>query len=98
LLATRGDQPVPLQAYAGDGGPLLGEGHLTLIDNRVSSQTGTIRLKADFANPDGRLWPDQSVTVNLRTHTLPDALVVPQRALRQGVDQVLVWRIVDGNA
>lgn len=98
LLSAGDEQPVPLQAYAGDGGPLLGEGRLTLIDNRVSSQTGTIRLKADFANADGRLWPDQSVTVNLRVGTLPDALVVPQQALRQGIDQVLIWRIVDGSA
>ncbi len=90
--------PVMLQAYSGDGGLLLGEGLLTLIDNRVSTQTGTIRIKGDFANPDGRLWPDQSVTVSLPVQTLPNALVVPHRALRQGVDQVLVWRVVDGSA
>lgn len=98
LLAGSGDNPVPMQAYSGDGGLLLGEGQLTLIDNRVSNQTGTIRLKGDFANPDGRLWPDQSVTVSLRVQTLSDALVVPQRALRQGADQILVWRVVDGTA
>ncbi|MGM3390155.1 efflux RND transporter periplasmic adaptor subunit [Stutzerimonas stutzeri] len=90
--------PVMLQAYSGDGGLLLGEGLLTLIDNRVSTQTGTIRIKGDFANPDGRLWPDQSVTVSLPVQTLPNALVVPHRALRQGVDQVLVWRVLDGSA
>ncbi|MBA1271769.1 efflux RND transporter periplasmic adaptor subunit [Pseudomonas azotifigens] len=90
--------PVTLQAYSRDGGLLLGEGLLGLIDNRVSTQTGTIRIKGDFANPDGRLWPDQSVTVSLPVQTLPDALVVPQRALRQGVNQVLVWRVVDGSA
>lgn len=90
--------PVVLQVYSGDGGLLLGEGRLTLIDNRVSSQTGTIRIKGDFANPDAHLWPDQSVTVSLPVQTLPDALVVPHRALRQGADQVLVWRVVDGSA
>ncbi|MBU1329804.1 MAG: efflux RND transporter periplasmic adaptor subunit [Gammaproteobacteria bacterium] len=97
LLSDHESNPAPLQAYAGDGGELLGEGRLALIDNRVSSESGTIRVKADFANADGRLWPDQSVTVNLQVQTLPDALVVPQRALRQGVDQVLVWRVVDGS-
>lgn len=96
-LLARENDPAPLQAYAGHGGELLGEGRLALLDNRVLSQSGTIRVKADFANPDGRLWPDQSVTVNLQVRTLPDALVVPQRALRQGSDQVLVWRVVDGS-
>lgn len=90
--------PVMLQAYSGDGGSLLGEGLLALIDNRVSTQTGTIRIKGDFANPDGRLWPDQSVTVSLPVQTLRNALVVPHRALRQGIDEVLVWRVVDGSA
>lgn len=97
LLAGNDHSPVPLQAYSSDGGTLLGEGRLALIDNRVSSQTGTIRLKADFANAEGRLWPDQSVAVTLRVQTLADALVVPQRALRQGIDHVLVWRVVDGS-
>ncbi|WKC38134.1 efflux RND transporter periplasmic adaptor subunit [Ectopseudomonas chengduensis] len=97
LLAGNDHSPVPLQAYSSDGGTLLGEGRLALIDNRVSSQTGTIRLKADFANAEGRLWPDQSVAVTLRVQTLADALVIPQRALRQGIDHVLVWRVVDGS-
>lgn len=49
-------QHTPVKAYIGadtDGetGNLLGEGHLTLIDNQINANTGTIRAKAEFANP-----------------------------------------------
>ena len=98
LVAGSGQAPVILRAYSGDGGALLGEGRLGLIDNRVSDATGTVRIKGNFANAQGRLWPDQSVVVNLQAATLREALVVPQRALRQGAQSTFVWRVRDGKA
>ncbi|AWY44454.1 efflux RND transporter periplasmic adaptor subunit [Pseudomonas putida] len=98
-LMTRADQSsVVLRAYASDGGPLLAEGNLDLIDNRVSTATGTVRIKGTVANPQGHLWPDQSVVIKLQAGTLHDALVVPQRALRLGAKDTFVWRISDGKA
>ncbi|PZA14194.1 efflux RND transporter periplasmic adaptor subunit, partial [Parazoarcus communis] len=44
-------------AYASDDKTLLAEGKLSLIDNQIDVATGTIRLKASFANTDERLWP-----------------------------------------
>lgn len=87
-----------LRAYSSDGGALLGEGQLQLINNRVSESTGTVRIKGNAANAQGRLWPDQSILITLQIGTLRDALVVPQRSLRQGARGPFVWHIRDGKA
>ncbi|MEG0860852.1 MAG: efflux RND transporter periplasmic adaptor subunit [Pseudomonas sp.] len=87
-----------VQAYLeGDGdsgGTLLAEGHLTLIDNQVAANTGTIRVKAEFANPDARLWPGQLVTLKLQTALEQNALVVPPQVVQRGIDGHYVYRLV----
>jgi RND family efflux transporter MFP subunit len=98
LLASTNKSSALLRAYSGDGGPLLGEGPLDLIDNRVSDATGTVRIKGTVANSQGHLWPDQSVVITLQVGTLQDALVVPQKALRQGAKGSFVWRLNEGKA
>jgi multidrug efflux system membrane fusion protein len=55
-----------------------------LIDNIVDRATGTIRLKATFANEDRRLWPGLFVHVSLRRATLSDVVVVPAAAVQTG--------------
>ncbi len=52
-------------AYGDDDKTLLANGKLTLIDNAIDQATGTIRLKASFANEDERLWPGEFVNVRL---------------------------------
>jgi len=67
----------------GDDGPPE-NGHLSFLDNRVDPTTGTIRLKADFANGNLRLWPGQFVAVKVVLETLQDAVVVPTAAVQTG--------------
>ncbi|MGF6590980.1 efflux RND transporter periplasmic adaptor subunit [Pseudomonas sp. 2835] len=89
--------PAVVQAYLeGDGdsgGTLLGEGRLSLIDNQVAANTGTIRVKAEFANPDARLWPGQLVTLKLQTALDQKALVVPPQVVQRGIDGHYVYRL-----
>ncbi|MDN6873137.1 efflux RND transporter periplasmic adaptor subunit [Pseudomonas citronellolis] len=87
-----------VSAYSRDGGQLLGEGRLRSIDNQVASSTGTIRVRAVFDNPDGKLWPGQFVAVDLRTGVLRDGLVLDSRAVRRGLEGAFVYRVVDGKA
>lgn len=75
---------------------LLARGHLMLIDNQVSATTGTVRVKAEFDNKDGRLWPGQLVTVRLRTAVDEDALVVPPPVVQRSIDGHFVYRL-DGD-
>lgn len=71
-------------AYASDDKTLLAEGKLSLIDNQIDVATGTIRLKASFANTDERLWPGEFVNVRLVLSMRVGVVTVPQRAVMQG--------------
>ena len=68
-------------ALVPDQGNAPEEGTLAFVDNAVDYATGTIRLKARFANLQRRLWPGQFVTVVLTLTTEPHVLVVPSQAL-----------------
>ncbi len=57
-------------------------GRLSFLDNSVDKASGMIRLKAEFSNKDGVLWPGQFVRVILLLETLPDALVAPAEAVQ----------------
>ncbi|MDF8360659.1 efflux RND transporter periplasmic adaptor subunit [Achromobacter anxifer] len=93
--ALAGTAPVPVQAYASDGGDLLAQGRLSLIDNQVSAASGTVRLKALFDNPQGRLWPGQSVVATVALQVMNDVLVVPAKAVQRGENGRFVWRVDD---
>ncbi|WP_060512424.1 efflux RND transporter periplasmic adaptor subunit [Pseudomonas sp. NBRC 111124] len=90
--------PALVQAYMDADGErnLLGEGHLALIDNQISANTGTVRVKAEFDNKDGHLWPGQLVTIRLRTAVEENALVVPPPVVQRSIDGHFVYRL-DGD-
>ena len=58
-------------------------GYLSVIDNTVDTQTGTIHLKATFDNPRGDLWPGQFVNVVLTLDSV-NATVIPAEAVQPG--------------
>jgi multidrug efflux system membrane fusion protein len=59
-------------------------GELSFVDNAVDMTTGTVRLKATFANESGNLWPGRFVEVVLTLAHEPDALVIPAQAIQTG--------------
>jgi multidrug efflux system membrane fusion protein len=67
------------------------EGKLSLLDNTVDMTTGTIRLKATFANQDERLFPGQYVNVVLTLGVQGNAVVVPSQAVQVGQDNSFVY-------
>ncbi|WP_025129475.1 efflux RND transporter periplasmic adaptor subunit [Pseudomonas sp. PH1b] len=91
--------PAAVKAYLGadsnSAGALLGNGHLTLIDNQINAGTGTIRAKAEFDNAQQKLWPGQLVTVQIQTALDQDALTVPPTVVQRGLDQHFVYRVKD---
>jgi multidrug efflux system membrane fusion protein len=91
--------PLTVRATArgekGDGHP----GRLTFIDNTVDRTTGTIRLKAEFANEDRGLWPGQFVETELILSEQKNALIVPSTAIQVGQDGNFVFVVTpDGTA
>jgi membrane fusion protein, multidrug efflux system len=76
--------PLVVQAYSGDNKTLLGEGTLTLIDNVIDQTTGTIRLKATFANEDERLWPGRFVNARVVLTIRKGVMTVPAQTVQDG--------------
>jgi RND family efflux transporter MFP subunit len=80
LLAAQKQGKVAVQATTGgDAKPVTGE--LSFVDNTVDPTSGTIRVKAQFGNSDGLLWPGQYVNTHVTVRTLKDAVVIPQNAI-----------------
>lgn len=99
LVAAMAARTVSAAAIASDGKTTLDEGTITLIDNRIDPTTGTVRLRATFANDNGRLWPGQFVNVRVLLDTLHGALTVPSSAVSQGPHGSFVYVIKpDGTA
>jgi multidrug efflux system membrane fusion protein len=76
--------PLEVQAYSGDDKTLLGEGKLTLIDNMIDQTTGTIRLKATYANDDEKLWPGRFVNVRVVLSVRKGVATVPAQTIQDG--------------
>jgi multidrug efflux system membrane fusion protein len=77
-------RPLATEALSQETGEQLGTGTLSIADNRVDPATGTVTLKARFANSDHHLWPGQFVNVRLTLETLSGAVTVPSGAVNQG--------------
>jgi membrane fusion protein, multidrug efflux system len=73
-----------VDVFGNDGVTVIDTGTLKGIDNQVDPTTGTLKLKAEFANANFQLWPGQFVNVRLKVDTLSQALVVPTSAVQRG--------------
>jgi multidrug efflux system membrane fusion protein len=62
----------------------LADGTLATTDNLIDTTTGTLKLRAEFDNSDGTLFPGQFVNVSLLVNTLKNQMVVPAAAVRRG--------------
>jgi multidrug efflux system membrane fusion protein len=75
---------LPVIAYSSDDKVKLSAGELLTVDSTIDSSTGTIKLKATFANKDDSLWPGQFVNVRMQTSVSGDATTVPSAAVQRG--------------
>src|ERR1700746_1974014 len=64
-----------------------------LIDNQIDQTTSTIRLKANFANEDERLWPGEFVHLRIEVDTRKGAVTIPSVALQRGPQGDYAWVI-----
>jgi multidrug efflux system membrane fusion protein len=78
-------------------GERLAVGKLTVSDNQVDAATGTIRLKAEFDNKDGELWPGLAVTTDLTLGVDRDVLTVPEGAIQHGQNGLFVYVVDERN-
>ncbi|MDW8847186.1 MdtA/MuxA family multidrug efflux RND transporter periplasmic adaptor subunit [Erwinia sp. MMLR14_017] len=91
LSAQKSGQPIPVEAWDRSNKTLLTSGTLLSMDNQIDVTTGTVKLKARFANDDDMLFPNQFVNARLKVNTLQDAIVIPAAALQMGNEGNFVW-------
>ncbi|HMA49023.1 MAG TPA: MdtA/MuxA family multidrug efflux RND transporter periplasmic adaptor subunit [Magnetospirillaceae bacterium] len=93
---TKGNQ-LKVTAYDRAKTLKLAEGKLDTIDNQIDSTTGTVKLRALFANDPQILYPQQFVNVDLLVNTLVDAKTVPTAAVQNGAPGAYVYLVKDDN-
>jgi len=75
----------------------IATGALSTVDNQIDTTTGTVKLRASFANADEALFPNQFVNVALLVDTLHDAVVVPTPAIQRGSPGTFVFVVKPDN-
>ena len=87
--------PVAVEALDADGKSVLDRGTLQVVDNQVDQTTGTVRMKAEFANADLQLWPGQFVNVRVLIDTLRQVVIVPTPAVQRGPNGTFAYVVQD---
>jgi multidrug efflux system membrane fusion protein len=75
----------------------LATGSLAAIDSQIDTTTGTVKMKAQFDNKDGGLFPNQFVNVQLLVNTLQNTTVVPTSAVQRGAPGTYVYVVKPDN-
>lgn len=82
---------LPVDAYDREQKARLAAGQLLTVDNQIDLATGTVKLKAQFANADRSLFPNQFVNVRLLVDTVKNAVLIPSSAVQRGTPGTYVY-------
>jgi multidrug efflux system membrane fusion protein len=91
IQTAMADGKLTVLAYTPDNRTLLGKGELLTTDNAIDQTTGTIKLKAVFANQENRLWPNQFINVRLQLEVQKNALTAPSAAVLRSQTNLYVF-------
>jgi membrane fusion protein, multidrug efflux system len=86
--------PLNVQAYDRTNSGKLADGTLLTVDNEIDVTTGTVKLRAQFANTDGLLFPNQFVNIQLLQELLHNQIIIPNAAVRRGAPNGVVTTFV----
>lgn len=95
LTRLRAGGPLQVEAYDREQKSKLATGRLLTVDNQIDPATGTIKLKAQFPNEDGSLFPNQFINLRLHLDTRREATIVPSAAIQRGVQGIFVYILKD---
>ncbi len=95
IQAAMAKGPLPVSAFSPDDRQELSRGELLTVDSAIDQTTGTIRLKAVFANADTRLWPGQFVNVRLQLEVQKNVVAVPSASVQRGPSGLFVYTVKD---
>ena len=86
---------LPVTVLDRDNVHALATGTLTTYDSQIDVTTGTIKMRAEFANPDAKLFPQQFVNVRLLVDTMTGATLAPNAAIQLGASGNFVYLLND---
>jgi multidrug efflux system membrane fusion protein len=89
-----GDKP-PVEAWDREQKVLLAKGFLVTTDNQIDVPTGTVKLRAQFPNVQGNLFPNQFVNVKMVVYTLHDVVTIPMAAVQRATSGTIVYVVGD---
>jgi multidrug efflux system membrane fusion protein len=98
LTHLRSGEALAVDAFDRGGKTLLATGKLLTVDNQIDVATGTVKLKAEFANTDDKLFPNQFVNARLRVETRHDAILLPVAAIQRGTQGTFVYVVGEDKA
>ena len=87
-----GDKPA-VEAWDREQKNVLARGALVTTDNQIDVATGTVRLKAQFPNGEGKLFPNQFVNVRMVVDVRRGAVLVPSAAIQRGAQGTVVYLV-----
>ncbi|MBP2645290.1 MAG: efflux transporter, family, subunit [Firmicutes bacterium] len=82
-----------LKLTLSDGSTYPLSGHIDQIDKGISTTTGTITLKALFSNPQKFLVPGMFARIVAAGEIRPNAILIPERAVKELLDNTFVFVI-----
>ena len=87
-----------VDAYDRGGTKLIDKGTLLTLDNQIDTTTGTVKARAEFANKDSSLFPNQFVNTRLLVNTLQNVTLIPNAAVQHNGQAAFVYVIADNKA
>lgn len=96
VLKGQAQQPLVAEAYDRDLTAKLATGNLAAVDSQIDPTTGTCRMKAEFDNKDGSLFPNQFVNIRLLVNTEHGVVLAPVAAVQKGPQGAFVF-VVTGD-
>jgi len=97
LAKVKAKQQLSVAAFDREQKKLLATGSLQSIDNQIDPTTGTVKLKAVFANADSALFPNQFVNARISVDTLRNVTLVPNAAIQRSPQSTFVYTVNPDN-
>jgi len=92
------NQKMDVEAWDRDQKAMIAKGTLITTDNQIDVATGTVKLKAQFPNPKGVLFPNQFVNVRMVIDTRRNVVVVPTAAVQRNAQGAMVVYVVKADS
>jgi multidrug efflux system membrane fusion protein len=93
VLQRMRTETLPVDAYDRDMKQKLAQGTLITVDNQIDQTTGTVRLRANFNNEDGALFPNQFVNARLLVEERRGVVLLPSAAIQRSSNSTYVYLI-----